>query len=85
MFWYIVGIAAAIITLSGFLPQIFKSFKTKKMDDISYGMYFLLLFGMFLWLLYGIHIKDLIVIGANIAGVCFNIILIGMKWNYSKK
>ena len=31
-----VGIVASIIVLSAFLPQVVKSYRTKKMDDISY-------------------------------------------------
>jgi len=85
MFWYFIGIAAALIILSGLASQIWKGFKTKKMEDLSYGMLFLMWIGMFLWLLYGVHISDVIVIGANVAGVCFNALLIGMKWSYSKK
>jgi len=85
MIWYIVGIAASMIILSGLGSQIWKGFKTKKLDDLSYGMLCLMWVGMFLWLFYGVHINDVIVIGANVAGVCFNTLLIWMKWTYSKK
>ena len=85
MIWYMVGIAASLIILSGLATQIWKGFKTKKLDDLSYGMLCFMWIGMFLWLLYGVHIKDIIVIVANVAGVCFNAVLIWMKWNYSKK
>ena len=85
MFWYFLGITASLIILSGLGSQIWKGFKTKKMDDLSYGMMGFLGIGMFLWLLYGLHIKDAIVTWANVAGVSFNLLMIGMKWNYSKK
>jgi len=85
MIWYIIGITASIIILSGLGSQIWKGFKTKKMSDLSYGMMSFLGVGMFLWLLYGIHIQDVIVIWANVAGVSLNLLMIFMKWNYSKK
>ena len=35
MEWKIVGIIAAICTTSGFIPQIIKGFRTKRLDDVS--------------------------------------------------
>ena len=85
MIWYFVGIAASVIVLSGLGSQAWKGFKTKKLDDLSYYMVSFIGIGMFLWLLYGIHIQDVIVTWANVVGVGLNLLLIWMKWNYSRK
>jgi len=85
MFWYVLGIAAAVITWFGFVPQIVKGYKTKKLDDLAYGMMILLSVGMSLWLIYGVHLHDPIIIGANVLGVASSILLLVMKWKYSKK
>ena len=66
----------------GFIPQLVKGYRTKKLDDISYFMPLVLAFGMLLWLLYGITQNDHAIIAANSVGIGCNIILILMKKNY---
>lgn len=61
----ILGLAAAIITTSGFIPQVYKVWKEKSTKDISLSMYLFLTLGLFLWLVYGISIGSLPVILAN--------------------
>ncbi len=85
MNWEIFGLIAGAITASGFVPQIIKGYRTKKLDDISYFLGILIATGMFMWMIYGIHINSLSVIVANILGVCFNLILIVMKYAYARK
>lgn len=84
MNWEIVGFTAGILTTLGFVPQIWKGYKTKHLRDLSYLMNVSLSLGMGLWLIYGISKKDVVIIAANIAGVALNITLIVMKYHYSK-
>ncbi len=76
------GILAGGITSLGFIPQLVKGYKTKKLEDVSYLMPLVLAIGMFLWLLYGLMRSDLAIIAANIFGVSCNIILVSMKKYY---
>jgi len=85
MEWKIVGIIAAICTTSGFIPQIIKGIRTKKLEDISPVMYFLLLFGLSMWLFYGIHLKDMIIIGANAAALLFSIVILTLRYKYMRQ
>ncbi len=78
------GISAGIITLSGFIPQIYKGYKTKRLDDLSYLMLGLLCAGMFLWIMYGFFRNDIVIILVNFIGVLLNIILLLMKFHYGK-
>lgn len=84
MNWEIFGVLAGAVVLSGFLPQIVKGYKTKKLKDLSYLLNGLIGVGMFMWILYGLHIGSFSVIVTNIFGVSFNIILIVMKYLYEK-
>ena len=77
------GVVAGAITSIGFIPQLFRGYKTKRLDDISYWMPIVLAFGLFLWLLYGFLRNDLAIIVANIFGVMCNFFLILMKKLYS--
>jgi MtN3 and saliva related transmembrane protein len=61
----ILGFVAAIITTSGFIPQVYKIWKEKSTEAISLNMYLLLTLGLLLWLIYGINIESLPVILAN--------------------
>ncbi len=81
----LIGILAGSLTSMGFIPQLIKGYKTKKLDDVSYYMPTLLAFGMFLWLTYGILIRSIAVIAANLFSIICNLTLILMKRYYSKK
>ncbi|MBI5969697.1 MAG: SemiSWEET transporter [Deltaproteobacteria bacterium] len=59
------GVIAGIITTASFLPQVIKTWKTRHTKDISIYMFLLLVFGMLLWLLYGIVKADIPLILAN--------------------
>ena len=63
--WKIIGYSAAILTTSGFLPQIAKMLRTRSAKDISVIMLMQYLVGVFFWFLYGVHIHDGIIIVAN--------------------
>jgi MtN3 and saliva related transmembrane protein len=78
----ILGLLAGAITSVGFIPQLVKGYRTKKLDDVSYWMPLVLVFGMFLWLVYGILRSDIAIIVANIFAVGCNSLLIIMKRYY---
>jgi MtN3 and saliva related transmembrane protein len=65
MSWTIIGIAAASLTMFGFVPQIIKMWKTHSVKDVSGLTLLQFSVGSALWMLYGIHLQDFIVIGAN--------------------
>lgn len=65
----IIGFIAGILTTVAVLPQLIKSWKTKKVMDISPFMFVLLLGGVGLWVVYGIIINDYPIILTN--GISF--------------
>ncbi|MDN3512067.1 MAG: SemiSWEET transporter [Candidatus Jettenia sp. CY-1] len=65
MLWSIMGTIAAICTTVGFIPQIIRGLKTKSLSDVSPMMMTLLFVGCSLWMVYGIHLKNLIIALAN--------------------
>jgi len=78
----LLGLLAGAITSIGFLPQIFRGYKTKKLDDISIYMPVVLAIGMTLWFIYGLLIEGLAVVVANAFGVTCCLVLIIMKKIY---
>ncbi|MFV0393931.1 MAG: SemiSWEET transporter [Coprobacillaceae bacterium] len=72
-----IGAIAACLTTLAFVPQVVKVLKSKDTSAISLGMYSMNVLGVFLWLLHGIIINDMALIGANsITFVLSSIILI---------
>ena len=62
----ILGTFAATCTTIAFIPQAFKTIKTKDTASISVGMYSIFVFGTITWTIYGIVTKDFPIIIANI-------------------
>jgi len=81
----LLGVAAGAVTSVGFIPQLLKGYRTKRLTDVSYGMPLFLAFGMSLWLLYGILRDDLAIILANAFGVSCNLLLVSLKHRYADK
>lgn len=74
--------AAATLTMLGFIPQIALSLRTKSVKDVSPLTLFQLLFGVTLWIIYGIHLKDAIIIGANFVTLITLVILLILYFKY---
>lgn len=87
MFWDIIGLLAACLTMFGFLPQVIKIYRTKSVNDISIVTIVQFMFGIFLWLVYGIHLRNLALILAN--SVTLLILVVGLvlfiKYKFQKK
>ncbi|MEW6043602.1 MAG: SemiSWEET transporter [Thermoproteota archaeon] len=81
----LIGSVASALVSSSFIPQIIKGYKTKHLDDVSYLLMILISIGMSLWVIYGIEKRDLVIIGANIATIILNMILLALKVKYSRK
>jgi MtN3 and saliva related transmembrane protein len=80
----LVGWFAAICTSFGFVPQIIKGIKTKKLDDLSWGLLWITVTGVSAWLGYGVVLNDIILILANAITGTSLIILIILKIRYKK-
>ena len=85
MEWKIVGILAAVCTTIGFIPQIIRGIRTKRLDDVSPVMYILLMFGVSLWVSYGIHLGDVIIIAANSVAASFSVLILILRYKYIRQ
>lgn len=84
MLWTLIGATAATLTMFSFVPQIVKSFKTKSVKDLSEITILQLFLGATLWTIYGIHLKNLVIITANIITLVTLIILLVMYIRYGR-
>lgn len=80
----IIGYSAAVIGTSLMVPQILKSYKTKSVADLSWGMLILYFLNCALWLMYGILISASHVILTNAIALVISIIQVLLKLRYSE-
>ncbi len=78
----LIGLAGGALTTICFLPQVLRTWRLKETKDLSLMMYIMLSVGIFLWLVYGILIRDLPVIAANAVSFVFALILVFFKVRY---
>jgi MtN3 and saliva related transmembrane protein len=80
----ILGLSAGICVTIAVLPQIWKAWKTKKVKDISPIMFGILVFGVALWVVYGVVENDLPIIATNSASLLLNGIMLYLMVRYNK-
>jgi MtN3 and saliva related transmembrane protein len=62
----VLGLIAAFCTTAAFIPQVFQIIRTGNVDGISLQMYTIFTFGVGMWLAYGLIVKDIPMIAANL-------------------
>lgn len=82
--WEVIGGSAAFLTMFAFVPQIFKAVKTRSVKDVSLFTLLQLALGVVLWILYGIHLKNAIIIVANGVTLLSMIILLFLYSYYRR-
>jgi MtN3 and saliva related transmembrane protein len=75
----VIGLIAASLTTSSFLPQVYKIWKLKSTDGVSLSMYLFMLTGVILWFIYGLLIGSISVILANLIAALLQMIIIYYK------
>ena len=80
----IIGLAAGVLTASSLIPQIVKTLREKKADDVSLVMLFVLQAGLVLWIIYGFKRNDLPIIATNCFSLLVNIFMVILRFRYHK-
>ena len=80
-----IGIGAGILTSVSMLPQLIKTFKEKKAEDISLVMIFVLIGGIVGWIWYGFLKSDMPIIFTNCFSLLLNLILLFFRFKYAHK
>ncbi|MBI9040345.1 SemiSWEET family sugar transporter [Lutibacter sp.] len=78
----IIGLIAALLTTSAFVPQVYKAVKSKSTESLSLPMYLIFFVGIMLWLVYGFHLNSLAMILSNIITGILALVLIILKLKY---
>ncbi|MDP2526374.1 MAG: SemiSWEET transporter [Maribacter dokdonensis] len=78
----IIGIFAGVFTTIAAVPQIYRAWKTKKVDDVSPKMFFILILGVLLWTVYGVMKQDAPIIITNGISTLLNITMFILIFKY---
>ena len=81
----ILGYAAAILTSASFIPQAWRTFRTKDVSGISTRMYTVFTLGVAVWLAYGIVLKETPMMVANSVTLVLACAVLAMKLRYGKR
>ncbi len=78
----IFGFIAAALTTFAFLPQVIKTWSTKKAEDVSIIMLLMFITGLLFWIVYAFQIHALPVLIANIITFILNVTILTLKLIY---
>jgi len=78
----LLGFAAATCTTLAYAPQFVKVWRTRSTDDISLGMFLVMVLGLALWLLYGLLSGDGPLIASNAVTLVLAGAILFMKLKY---
>ncbi len=76
------GLVAAVLTTTAFLPQVYKTWRTKSTDSLSLSMLLIFETGVLCWLVYGILINSIPIILANFVTAISGFVLLYFKYRY---
>ncbi len=81
----ILGLIAGTLSCVTFVPQIFKTWRSKSVKDISVTSFTIVVVSTLIWLVYGFMKNLPSVILTNIIVCISAIIMLVLKWKYSEK
>lgn len=77
-----IGYIGAFCTTISFVPQVIKVLKEKDASSLSLSMYLIFIFGVCLWLTYGVMRNDPVIIFANSITLVLALIIVVSKIRY---
>lgn len=80
----ILGYTAATLTTAAFIPQAWRTFRTRDVSGISLRMYGIFTVGVAVWLAYGIVLGETPMMVANSLSLVLACAVLAMKLRYGK-
>ncbi|HUW50315.1 MAG TPA: SemiSWEET transporter [Sulfuricella sp.] len=75
----LIGYFAAFLTTTAFVPQAWKSWRTRDLSGISLPMYALFTLGVALWMAYGLVIGSIPIVIGNAITLLLASVVLGLK------
>jgi MtN3 and saliva related transmembrane protein len=81
----LLGFIAGTLTTISFVPQVLHALRSKRCDDLSWGMLLTFSAGVLLWLVYGIRLWAMPIIVANAVTLALLLIIMALKMRYASR
>lgn len=81
----ILGLIGGSLSCITFVPQIFKTYKSRSVEDISVSTFLIVLTSTIVWIFYGVFKDSISVILTNIVVFFTAVIMLWMKWKFSRQ
>lgn|GEM_PF-389259 len=81
----VIGLLAGVFTALSMLPQVIKTLKEKKAEDVSPLMLITLISGLTLWVFYGTLKNDLPIFFTNGFSLLLNFFMLFLRWKYRER
>lgn len=79
----LIGPFAALFTTCSFVPQVFRTWKTQSTESLSWFMLAIGIIATFLWLSYGVYVKDPVIVISNCIMGVLQLVLLYFKFRFS--
>ena len=79
------GYSAAVIGTVLMVPQVLRSWRTRQVDDLAFGMVLLYVLNCGLWLAYGVMIRAQPVVLCNAAAFLISLVQLSLKLRYGRR
>jgi len=80
-----IGYFGSFLTSITFLPQVYKSWQSKSVGDLSIWMIFIVISSTIVWLIYAFAIHSGPVISANVVVLVLTLVLLYFKLSFKNK
>lgn len=81
----IVGVGAALCSMTSFVPQIAKIVRERDAASVSLRMYAVTVTGFTLWTAYGLMIGSWPIAASNIVCLALSATILLLKWRFSRR
>jgi MtN3 and saliva related transmembrane protein len=81
----LLGFTAGILTTLSFVPQVLHAWRSKRCDDLSWGMLLTFSGGVVLWLAYGLLLRAAPIIVANAVTLALLVTIMVLKIRYTER
>jgi MtN3 and saliva related transmembrane protein len=80
----VIGVVAGCLSAITFVPQVYKTWKTKSAKNVSIQMFIISIVATLLWITYGIRTDKPPIYIANIIGFILSVTQVSLKVKYDR-
>jgi MtN3 and saliva related transmembrane protein len=80
----VVSILAPVLTFSQLIPQLYKTYKTKRVKDLSIHTILIIFLSNVLWFIHGLYIHDITLIFSGIVSSIISFLMLVLYFIHNK-